>query len=183
MAFYPDERIALFIDGANLYSTAKTLDFDLDYKRILELFSQKGRLIAAKYYTAVLDSEDFSPIQPLIDFLDYNGYTVVTKPAKTLIDRDGKKVTKGNMDVEIAVEALQLAPYIDHLVLFSGDGDFRALVKAVQAIGVRVTVVSTLKSKPSMLSDELRRQADSVLELADIERLIGREPTDFYNAE
>lgn len=181
MAFYPDERIALFIDGANLYSTAKTLDFDLDYKRILELFREKGRLVTANYYTAVLEKEEFSSIQPLIDFLDYNGYTVITKAAKQVVNRDGKSVTKGNMDVEIVVDALNLAPYIDHIVLFSGDGDFRALIRALQSKGVRVTVASTLKSNPPMLADELRRQADSFLELSDIERLIGREPTDFYN--
>jgi len=182
MAFYPDERIALFIDGANLYSTAKTLDFDLDYKRILELFREKGRLVAANYYTAILEKEDFSPIQPLLDFLDYNGYTVITKPAKHLVTRDGQKTIKGNMDIELAVDALTLAPHIDHIVLFSGDGDFRALLRALQSQGVRVTVASTLKSNPPMLADELRRQADSFLELSDIERLIGREPTDFYNS-
>ncbi len=179
--FYPNERIALFIDGSNLYSTVKTLDYDLDYKRILEFFQNKGRLIAANYYTAILDKEDFSPIQPLIDFLDYNGYTVISKPAKSQVTRDGHKVIKGNIDIELAVDALLLAPHIDHIVLFSGDGDFRALLRALQTQGVRVTVASTNKSTPPMLADELRRQANHYIELADLERVMGREASDFYN--
>jgi len=174
MAFYPDERIALFIDGSNLYSTGKTLDFDIDYKKMLELFKGKGRLIRANYYTALLEEDDYSPIRPLIDWLDYNGYHVLTKPAKSYIDRDGRRRIKGNMDTELVVDMLALAPHVDHILLFSGDGDFRAAVEAVQKQGVRVTVVSTLKSKPSMLSDELRRQSDAFIELADMDKLFGR---------
>jgi len=174
MAFYPDERIALFIDGANLYSTVKTLDFDIDYKKFLDLFKEKGRLVCARYYTAVLEHDDFSSIQPLIDWLDYNGYTVVTKPAKEYTDRDGRRRTKGNVDVEMAIDILELSDHVDHILLVSGDGDFRALLRAVQRKGVRVTVISTSRSKPPMLSDELKRQADAIIELTDLERIIGR---------
>jgi len=179
MAFYPDERIALFIDGSNLYSTGKTLDFDIDYKKMLELFRGKGRLMRAGYYTALLERDDFSPIRPLIDWLDYNGYHVITKPAKEFTDRDGRKRIKGNMDIEIAIDMMEAAAHLDHILLVSGDGDFRAAIAGVQRQGVRVTVVSTLKSKPSMLSDELRRQADAFIELADMDRLIGRPKKQF----
>jgi len=179
MAFYPDERIAIFIDGSNLYSTAKTLDFDIDYKKMLELFKGKGRLIRANYYTALLEHDDYSPIRPLIDWLDYNGYHVITKPAKSYTDRDGRNRIKGNMDIEIAVDMIELAPHIDHLLLFSGDGDFRAAVAAVQKHGVRVSVVSTMTSKPSMLSDELRRQSDAFIELSEMGKLIGRPKRDY----
>jgi len=178
MAFYPDERIAIYIDGSNLYSTTKYLDYDIDYKRLLELFQNKGRLIRAYYYTAIVEDSDYSAVRPLIDFLDYNGYTIRSKPAKYQTDRDGNRRVKGNMDIEIAVDMMQHADNIDHMVLFSGDGDFSAAVQAVQDKGVRVSVVSTLKSKPSMLADELRRHADAVMDLIDMKRLIGRDNTD-----
>ncbi len=179
MAFYPDERIALFIDGSNLYSTGKTLDYDIDYKKLLELFKNKGRLVLANYYTALLEHDDYSPIRPLIDWLDYNGFQVITKPAKSYTDRDGRNRVKGNMDIEMTVDMMDIAPHIDHIVLFTGDGDFRAVIKAVQSKGVRVSVVSTLKSKPPMLADELRRQANDVIELADMEKIIGRPKRDY----
>ena len=179
MAFYPDERIALFIDGANLYSTAKSLDFDIDYGKLLDLFKGKGRLIHANYYTALVEDDDFSPIRPLIDWLEYNGWNAVTKPAKSQIDRDGRRRIKGDMDPEIIVDMLTFAPHIDHLVLFSGDGDFRVAVEALQRQGVRVTVVSTMKSKPAMLADELRRQADAFIEIADMDKLFGRPKRDY----
>ena len=174
MAFYPNERIALFIDGANFYSSAKALDFDIDYRKLLEEFRKRGRLVRALYYTALVEDQDYSPLRPLIDWLDYNGFTVVTKPAKSFTDQAGQRRIKGDMDVEIVVDMLGLAAHLDHIVLFSGDGDFRRLVQAVQARGVRVTVVSSLKSQPPMISDDLRRQADTFIDLADLEGLVGR---------
>lgn len=174
MAFYPDERIALFVDGSNLYSTVKTLDFEIDYGKMLDLFKGKGRLIRANYYTALVEEEDYSPIRPLVDWLDYNGWHAVTKPAKSMVDRDGRRRIKGDMDAEIIVDMLGLAPHIDHLILVSGDGDFRVAVEALQKQGVRVTVMSTMASKPAMLADELRRQADAFIEIADMDKLFGR---------
>jgi uncharacterized LabA/DUF88 family protein len=172
--FYPQDRIALFIDGANLYAAARALAFDIDYKRLLEHFGGKGRLIRAFYYTALLDEQEYSPIRPLIDWLDYNGYTMVTKPAKEFTDMTGRRKIKGNMDIELAIDVMEMAPYLDHIVLFSGDGDFRRLVEAVQRKGVRVSVVSTIRSQPPMVADELRRQADSFLELQDLAPQIAR---------
>ena len=183
MAFYPDERIAIFIDGANLYSTMKMLDFDIDYKKMLEMFKGKGRLIKANYYTALLEDVDFSPIRPLIDWLDYNGYHVISKAAKHQTDRDGKSRIKGNMDIEIAVDMLTLAPHIDHMVLFTGDADFAAAVKAVQDKGVRVSVISSLKTHPPMLGDALRRQANAVIDIADMDKIIGRPRRDYVQYE
>ena len=183
LAFYPDERIAIFIDGANLYSTLKNLDYDIDYKQMLTLFKEKGRLICANYYTALREHDDYSPIKPLMDWLDYNGYHVITKPAKTYTDRDGRSRTKGNMDIEIVVDMIELAPHIDHILLFTGDGDFAAAVKAVQKRGTRVTVLSSMTTKPSMLSDELRRQADAVIELSEMGKLIGRPKREYTTYE
>lgn len=183
MAFYPDERIAMFIDGSNLYSSGKTLDFDIDYKKLLDLFKNKGRLIQAKYYTALLDHEDYSPIRPLIDWLDYNGFHVITKPAKSYTDRDGRNRVKGNMDIEMTIDMIQIAPHVDHILLFTGDGDFKAVVEAVQSKGVRVSVISTLKSRPAMLADELRRQANDFIELADMGKIIGRPKRDYSSSD
>ncbi|ANF54429.1 NYN domain-containing protein [Brevundimonas diminuta] len=174
MTDHPDDRIALFIDGANLYSAARALNCDLDFKKLSQRFTGEGRLIRAYYYTAVIEGEEFSPIRPLVDWLDYNGFTVVTKPVKRYVDAQGHSRTKGNMDIEIAVDMLELAPRLDHAVLFSGDGDFRRLVQAMQAKGVRVTVVSTVKSQPPQISDDLRRQADAFIDLADIVNEVGK---------
>jgi uncharacterized LabA/DUF88 family protein len=176
MFFHPTERIALFIDGANLYATAKALGFDIDYKRLLNLFRGKGRLVRALYYTALAEDQEYSSIRPLIDWLDYNGYSMVTKPTKEYTDASGRRKIKGNMDIELAVDAMQLSEHLDHIVLFSGDGDFRSLVAALQQKGRRVSVASTLQTQPAMVADELRRQADQFIDLADLEKDICRDP-------
>jgi len=168
MLFYPEERIALFIDGANLYAAARALAFDIDYKRLLQLFGSKGRLIRAFYYTALIEDQEYSPLRPLVDWLDYNGYTMVTKPTKEFTDAMGRRKLKGNMDIELAIDVMEMAQSLDHIVLFSGDGDFRRLVEAVQRKGVRVSVVSTIRSSPPMVADGLRRQADVFIELQEL---------------
>jgi len=173
------EKIALFIDGANLYATAKSLGFDIDYKRLLREFQSRGYLVRAFYYTAVIEDQEYSSIRPLIDWLDYNGYTVVTKATKEFVDQNtGRRKVKGSMDIELAVDAMELAPYIDQMVLFSGDGDFRSLVEAVQRRGVRVTVVSTVSSQPPMVADELRRQADEFIDIIALQNKLGRDPSE-----
>jgi uncharacterized LabA/DUF88 family protein len=174
MTFYPTDRLALFIDGANLYSAAKHLGFDIDYRKLLEEFRKRSVLVRAYYYTALVENEEYSPIRPLVDWLDYNGYRLVTKPAREYTDASGRKRFRGDMDVEIAVDMLEMADHADHMVLFSGDGDFRKLVEAVQRKGSRVTVVSTVKSQPPMVSDDLRRQADNFVDLQDLADMIGR---------
>ena len=170
------DRIALFIDGANLYATAKSLGFDIDYKRLLKEFQSRGRLVRAFYYTALVEDQEYSSIRPLIDWLDYNGYAVVTKSAKEFVDSLGRRKIKGNMDIELAVNAMEMAEHLDHIVLFSGDGDFRSLVEAVQRKGVRVSVVSTITTQPPMVADELRRQADEFIDLVQLINKIGRDP-------
>jgi uncharacterized LabA/DUF88 family protein len=176
MFFHPTERIALFIDGANLYATAKALGFDIDYKRLLALFRTKGQLVRALYYTALAEDQEYSSIRPLVDWLDYNGYTMVTKPTKEFTDALGRRKIQGNMDIELTVDAMRLVESLDHVVLFTGDGDFRALVAALQLRGRRVSVVSTLQTQPPMVADELRRQADQFIDLADLEEQICRDP-------
>ena len=172
--FYDTERVALFIDGANLYSAARSLGFDIDYRRLLKVFREKGHLVRAYYYTALVEDQEYSPIRPLIDWLDYNGYTVIAKPAKEFTDPTGRRKIKGNVDIELTIDVLEMAEHLDHVILFSGDGDFRRLVEAVQRRGLRVSVVSTIKSSPPMVADELRRQADEFIELNDLAPMIAR---------
>ncbi|WP_050525601.1 LabA-like NYN domain-containing protein [Pseudorhodobacter aquimaris] len=172
--FYKDERLALFIDGSNLYAASKALGFDIDYKLLRHEFMRRGKLLRAFYYTALLENDEYSPIRPLVDWLNYNGYSMVTKVAKEFTDSQGRRKIKGNMDIELAVNAMELAAHIDHAVIFSGDGDFRPLIESLQRQGVRVSVVSTIRSHPPMIADELRRQADNFIELDDLRDVIGR---------
>ncbi len=178
--FKPTERIALFLDGANIYAAAKALSIEIDYKQLLAFFRSQAYLVRALYYTAIIEDQEYSSIRPLIDWLDYNGYKMVTKPAKEFYDDSGRRKIKGNMDIEIAVDALEMAPHLDHLVLFSGDGDFRSLVEAIQNMGRKVTVISTTSTQPSMIADELRRQADHFVDLVDLDNTIAR-PTSRNN--
>lgn len=172
--FDPREKIALFIDGANLYAASRSLGFDIDYKKLLKAFQSRGYLLRAYYYTAIVEDQEYSSIRPLIDWLDYNGYKVVTKPAKEFTDASGRRKIKGNMDIELAIDAMEQAETIDHFVIFSGDGDFTSLVDALQRRGRKVSVVSTLASQPPMIADDLRRHADHFIDLVSLKSEIGR---------
>ena len=175
MIFYKEERLAIFIDGANLYATARALNFDIDYRRLLSMFAKKGRLIRAFYYTTMFEDQEYSPLRPLVDWLDYNGFTMVTKPIREYTDSQGRRKVKGSIDIDLAIDALEIADKVDHILLFTGDGDFKRLVEALQRRGVRVTVVSTIKAQPPMVSDDLRRLADNFIELQDLAPHIERE--------
>lgn len=172
------EKIALLIDGANLYSATKALGFDIDYKRLLKEFQGRGYLLRAFYYTTLIEDQEYSSIRPLLDWLDYNGYSVVTKMAREFTDAQGRRRVRGNMDIEIAVDAMELAEHVDHIVLFSGDGDFRSLVEALQRKGIRVSVVSTISTQPPLIADDLRRQADVFIDLVELQPKIGRDPSE-----
>ncbi|MCD1634528.1 NYN domain-containing protein [Martelella mediterranea] len=176
--FDPREKIALFIDGANLYAASKGLGFDIDYRRLLKVFQGKAYLLRAYYYTALIEDQEYSSIRPLIDWLDYNGYKVVTKPAKEFTDSMGRRKIKGNMDIELAIDAMEQSATVDHLVIFSGDGDFTTLVEALQRKGRKVSVVSTMATQPPMIADDLRRQADHFIDLVSLKQDIGREPSE-----
>jgi uncharacterized LabA/DUF88 family protein len=168
-------KLALFIDGANTHAAARALGFDIDYKRLLTEFQSRGTLVRAFYYTVIVEDQEFSALRPLIDWLDYNGFTVVTKPAKEFDDGEGRRKLKRSMRVELAVDAMEVAEQVDQVVLICGDGDFSPLVQAVQRRGVRVTVVSTIASQPPMIADDLRRQADVFIDLVGLQSKIRRE--------
>lgn len=172
------EKIALFIDGANLYATSKALGFDIDYRKMLKAFQKRGYLLRAYYYTALIEDQEFSSIRPLVDWLDYNGYKVVTKPAKEFTDAMGRRKVKGNMDMELAIDAMSLVDVVDHFVVFSGDGDFRVLVEALQRKGRKVSIVSTVSSNPPMISDDLRRQCDHFIDVLSLKDEICRAASD-----
>lgn len=174
MRFYPNEKTAIFIDGANLYAAARALGFDIDYRLLLEEFSKRGQLLRAFYYTILVEDQDYSPIRPLVDWLDYNGFKMVTKTMRDYSDQNSRRKFRGSMDIELAIDMLEIAPSVDHVILFSGDGDFTRLIDTVQRKGVRASVVSTVKTSPPMASDELRRQADNFVELAELADVIGR---------
>ena len=171
-------KIAVFIEGANLHATAKALGFDIDYKKLLSELHSRGNLLRAFYYTAVFEDQEYSSIRPLVDWLDYNGYSAVTKVSKEYVDALGRRKMKSSMDVELAVDAMTIAPFVDEIILFSGDGVFRSLVEALQRRGVRVTVASTIVTQPAMIADELRRQADCFIELAGWQTRIGRDQSE-----
>ena len=168
------ERFALFIDGANLYAAARLINIEIDYQQLLTYFSQPHKPVRAYYYTAMLDENEYSPLRPLMDWLDYNGYTMVTKPVRTFTNKSGEKRQKGNMDIELAVDCMELVNHLDHFIIFSGDGDFIALVKALQRKGKRITIVSTTVTTPPILSDDLRRISDNYIDLYDIRDMVGR---------
>lgn len=172
-----DETVVL-IDGANFWSTCKNLGFDIDYKALLELLRKHFNIIRVSYYTATLtDSENVTKIRPILDWLSYNGYKVVEKPAKVIRDRETGQITKikGNMDIEIAIDALDAAEYAKVIILFTGDGDFTELVRALQRKGVRVIVVSSMKTTAIMIADDLRRQADFFVEVSTMREIIARQ--------
>jgi uncharacterized LabA/DUF88 family protein len=176
MGLDPDDRTAVFIDGANLYKTAKTLGFDIDYRSLLARLKRETRLVRASYYTAMQEDRDseHSPLRPLVDWLDYNGFTMVTKPAREFIGQDGRKRYRGSTDIELAVDMVLMAEKLDCIVLFTGNGDFKHAVAEAQSQGCRVICVSTVKTQPPMVSDEIRRQADQFVDLTDLEDVIAR---------
>lgn len=174
--FYKDERLALFIDGQNLHSAARGLSFDIDFKLLRQEFARRGKLMRTLYYTTVIETEEQSPLRPLIDWLQYNGFSIITKPAREYVDSQGGRKIRGGIEIDLAVDAMELAQRIEHIVLFSGNGDFRPLVQSLQRQGVRVSVVSTIRSQPSIIADELRRQADNFIELEELRETIGRRP-------
>lgn len=176
------ERIALFVDGSNLYASSRSLQFNIDYRKLSNHFRRKGHLIRPHYYTAIREDEmGRKKIQPLIDFLRFNGWEVVTKPAKTYWDEEmGQNITKGNMDIELALGCYMLckAAQLDHVYLFTGDGDFAPLIRAIQSIGVCVTVVSARAT----VAEEMRKQANFFLDLEDIRDEIRDDKLPFENS-
>ncbi len=173
--FYPEERVGLFIDGSNLYAAARSLAFDIDYKRLLDSFGESGQLIRAFYYTALIEDQEYSPIRPLVDWLDYNGYTLITKPAKDYTDSTGRRRIRNSIDVELAVDVMEMAGRVDHIVLMTGDGGYRRLIEAVQRLGTRITIISTVSVSPPLIADEIRRQADSFVDLSSLRGEISRQ--------
>ena len=170
-----NERIALLIDGASLHQTVRNLGFEIDFRRLVHEFQTYGTILRAFYYTTIREDQ-FSSVRPLLDWLDYNGFTVRTKPAREHDDGEGRRTTKRSMGVDLAVDALEIASHVDHIFLFSGDSNFRRAIESVQRTGVKVSVVSSLRTTPPTVSDELRRQANNFIEIGMLRGSIERAP-------
>jgi uncharacterized LabA/DUF88 family protein len=174
LSIHTGERTFAFIDGPNLHATVRALGFEIDYRKLLEHLRGQGHLIRVLYYTAIVEDQEFSTFRPLADWLDYNGYTMVTKPARGYTDSTGRRRFRTSMDVELAVDAMRLADKADHVILFSGEQSFASLVSALQQMGKRVTVISTIETQPAMVADELRRQADHFIDIDSLQSQIAR---------
>ena len=168
-------RAVALIDGANLYSTGKALELEIDFKRLLKLLKSNRYLLRAYYVTAIREDGEYTSIRPLLDWLDYNGYDLVTKSAREFRQSDGSTKVKASMGIEIAVLAAQIAPSVDEVYLFTGDGDFVPLVEYLKELGKRVIVVSTIETQPMMAADELRRVADEFWDLDSMRESIVKE--------
>jgi uncharacterized LabA/DUF88 family protein len=176
------EKIAIFIDGVNLFAASKQIEFNIDYNRLLVFFREQAYVLRASYYTVIAENPDDSTvtIKPLLDWLDYNGYRVVTKKVKEYVDSIGRKKLKGSIDIDFSVDCLEYAKHVDHLVLFTGNGDFKSLIEALQRMGKKVTVVSTIDEDSksggySVVSDDLRRIADHFIDLNSIRDQVQKE--------
>lgn len=168
MHFFPQERILLLINGPSLHGTARALDLDIDFKKLLGIFRERARVIRAIYYAVIPEGEEFVAVRRLTDWLNYNGYTIVNKSRGETLDSTGRRRVNGRVDLEIAVDAMRMADSIDHFVLFACDADYSYLIEALKDRGKRVTVVSTMQTQPSMVADSLRRSTDEFLDLANI---------------
>ena len=162
-------RVAVFIDGQSLYSASRAIGMEVDYAKLLPALApaQQSHLVRAMYYTPVdEDADGYASVVPLTDWLDYNGYCVVTKPGR---------MSSTRMTVDIAIDAIALAPRLDAMILISGDADLAPAVEAVQRHGVSVTVVSTIKVEGA-IADRLRRAADAFVELETLRSAVARPP-------
>lgn len=174
MNIHLGERTIAFIDGPNLHATVRALGFEIDYRKLLEHLRKQGQFLRVLYYTAIVEDQEFSTFRPLADWLDYNGYTMVTKPARGFTDSTGRRRFRTSMDVELAVDAMRLSKNADHVILFSGEQSFASLVSALQQMGKRVTVISTIETQPAMVADELRRAADQFIDIDSLQSQIAR---------
>jgi uncharacterized LabA/DUF88 family protein len=163
----------MMIDGSSLRYALRSLSTDVDYRKLRDAFVGNARLVRAMYYVLTPHLDD-PQLRRLLDWLDYNGYVVREKRGREVVQANSYRTLRGRVSIEMAVDALEIAPLIDHLILFSGDGDLAALVEAVQRKGVRVTAVSTLTTRPAMIANELRRQVDCFIDLCELIPFIGR---------
>jgi uncharacterized LabA/DUF88 family protein len=175
-----DQRTALFIDGPNLFMAAKLLQTQIDYRSLLTHFNENSNLLRASYYSTVVETpgDQYISLTPLLDFLDYNGYTVVKKMSREYTDAQGNRKAKNHtMKVEMTIDMIELAPRLDHVVLFSGDGDLLMLVDTLKRKGVRTTIVSTVHGETPVISDDMRRIGDSFVDLHAVMDIIGKPQT------
>lgn len=164
---FETERAAVFIDGYGTHYTCKSLGIEIDYRKLSELIRRQTTVIRNYYFTPLVEGQDFIAVKPLLDFLQYNGWTTVTRPYKEHYV---------STNTALAVTAMEIAPAIEQAIIFSGNGDFTPLIEALKRRGIHTTVASTVRSEQSYCSDDLRRAADAFIDLDDIRSAISREP-------
>lgn len=166
--FYSNEKFSVFIDSWSLNQASRSIELQIDFKRLRDELVKRGRLQALNYYTVVDEREEDNPLIPLLQWLSYNGYRVHRKLVRGFTNDDGRRVVRGSLDVEIALDMMASAQNVDHIVLFSGNRDYVYAVESVQRLGCRVTLCSTRQAESHICSDELRRAVDSFIELEDL---------------
>lgn len=166
----------MLIDGPSIYQICRSLDVEIDYQALRSIFADAGYLVQARYYTTILNDQLYSPLRPLIDWLSYNGFIVVTRTMKAGQDSEQCRRLDHGIVVALAVDAIEISSRLDHVILFTGNGDFLRLVQLLQRRTVRTTVVGTVNGPSSMSSDELRRQADTFVDLRALVPFVGRGP-------
>lgn len=178
MYFHQDERLAIFIDGQHLFSASRNLGFDVDYRNFLECFRKKGKVIRAYYYAVHVDNGEYSPLKPLTDWLAYNGYALSMRTTTEHTDSQGRRRIP-HTDLEMLADMFGIADHVDHMVIVTGNGGYCRGVSLIQQRGVRVSVLSSIKTDSPMLSDDLRRTCDQFIELQEIKSeftRVNREP-------
>lgn len=164
------ERIGLFIDGISLQHAANVLQMKLDFKRLLQLFQQRGHLVGANYYSVIPPQPAADTAKPLLDWLSYNGFNVLARSSPHAGDAENIL----SLAVDISVDAMQRAAHLDHVVLISACRELQSLICALKTMGRRVSVVSTMRGHST--PDELRRHADIFLDLEELRPIIAAEP-------
>ena len=167
-------KVAIFIDGSNLWQTCRNLNMKINFKQLREWAAEQNTIWLGYYTGLVSNRDEENPLIKMTDWLSYNGYIVVKKQASTVNsnDSDEERIIKGNIDVDITVDMMLMAENVDTIILFSGDGDFIPVVEAVQRkYGVYVICVSSTKPV-NIVSGELRRKVNQFIELDDLRETI-----------
>ncbi|HOX26223.1 MAG TPA: NYN domain-containing protein [Candidatus Krumholzibacteria bacterium] len=166
----PLDKVAIFIDGENIHYSAKHLNMRLDYLKLCRRLAGKRRLLRAYFYTAI-SAQSEGKID-FINFLKLNGFTVVTREVKSFSEPDAtNRSVRSALDMELAMDIVNLCPHVDTVILCSGDGDFRPLVEAVARRGKHVEVCALRE----MTSTDLIAAADVYVDLGSLKDEIALE--------
>jgi len=163
--FHTSEKLAVLIDGHALNAFAYGLGMKIDYRKLKVQFARSSKLTSIKYYAGVDFSRGENPYVKLLDWLDYNGYRVHIKEARSFVNGDGERNVKGSVIVDLSIDLVLVARHVDHVVLVSAHGDLTYPILQAKRLGARVTLLSSLNAEGVRPADELRQVADEFIEL------------------